>query len=99
MQAPSSSDPGDKNMVAMPLFHVGGSSYVQYGIHAGIPSVMTREVDGVSLAGALLQGANRTFLVPAVLGKVLESGEDAVKLFGALQDVRLRRVADAAARC
>ena len=46
---------------------------------------MTREVDGASLAGAILKGANRTFLVPAVLAKVLESGEDAVKLFGALK--------------
>ncbi|AQT78645.1 long-chain fatty acid--CoA ligase [Mycolicibacterium litorale] len=78
-------EPGDKNLVAMPLFHVGGSSYVQYGIHAGIPTIMTRDADGASLAGAILQGANRTFLVPAVLGKVLESGEDAVKLFSALR--------------
>ncbi|MGA5461701.1 long-chain-fatty-acid--CoA ligase [Mycobacterium sp. NPDC050041] len=78
-------DEGDKNMVSMPLFHVGGSSYVQFGIHDGVPSVMTREVDGASLAGAILKGANRTFLVPAVLAKVLESGEDAVKLFGALK--------------
>ena len=30
-------DEGDKNMVSMPLFHVGGSSYVQFGIHDGIP--------------------------------------------------------------
>ena len=66
-------DEGDKNMVSMPLFHVGGSSYVQFGIHDGFPSVMTREVDGMSLAGAILKGANRTFLVPAVLAKVLES--------------------------
>jgi acyl-CoA synthetase (AMP-forming)/AMP-acid ligase II len=78
-------DEGDKNMVSMPLFHVGGSSYVQFGIHDGFPSVMTREVDGAALAGAILKGANRTFLVPAVLAKVLESGEDAVKLFGALK--------------
>jgi acyl-CoA synthetase (AMP-forming)/AMP-acid ligase II len=78
-------DEGDKNMVSMPLFHVGGSSYVQFGIHDGVPSVMTREVDGMSLAGAILNGANRTFLVPAVLAKVLESGEDAVKLFGSLK--------------
>ena len=78
-------DEGDKNMVSMPLFHVGGSSYVQFGIHDGFPSVMTREVDGASLAGAILKGANRTFLVPAVLAKVLDSGEDAVKLFGALK--------------
>lgn len=78
-------DEGDKSMVSMPLFHVGGSSYVQFGIHDGVPTVMTREVDGAALAGAILKGANRTFLVPAVLAKVLESGEDAVKLFGALK--------------
>jgi acyl-CoA synthetase (AMP-forming)/AMP-acid ligase II len=78
-------DEGDKNMVSMPLFHVGGSSYVQFGIHDGVPSVMTREVDGMALAGAILKGANRTFLVPAVLAKVLESGDDAVKLFGSLK--------------
>jgi acyl-CoA synthetase (AMP-forming)/AMP-acid ligase II len=78
-------DDGDKNMVSMPLFHVGGTSYAQLGIHNGIPSVMTRDVDGAALAGAILQGANRTFLVPAVLAKVLDSGPDAVKLFGALK--------------
>ncbi|MGV0788271.1 long-chain-fatty-acid--CoA ligase [Mycolicibacterium sp. XJ2] len=78
-------DQGDKSMVSMPLFHVGGSSYVQFSIHDGVPAVMTREVDGAALAGAILKGANRTFLVPAVLAKVLESGEDAVKLFGALK--------------
>jgi acyl-CoA synthetase (AMP-forming)/AMP-acid ligase II len=78
-------DPGDKNLVAMPLFHVGGSSYVLFGIHDGVPSVMTRDPDGPSLAGAIMQGANRTFLVPAVLAQVLQSGPDAVKLFGALK--------------
>ncbi len=78
-------DPGDKCMVAMPLFHVGGSSYVLFGIHDGFPSVMTRDPDGASLAGAILAGANRTFLVPAVLAQVLQAGPDAVKLFGALK--------------
>ena len=76
---------GDKNLVAMPLFHVGGTSYMQFGLHNGAPSYMTREVDGAALAGGILAGANRTFLVPAVLAKVLETGPDAVKLFGALK--------------
>jgi acyl-CoA synthetase (AMP-forming)/AMP-acid ligase II len=76
---------GDKNLVAMPLFHVAGSSYIQYGLYSGSPSIMTRDVDGASLAGGILKGANRTFLVPAVLAKVLESGDDAVKLFSALK--------------
>jgi acyl-CoA synthetase (AMP-forming)/AMP-acid ligase II len=78
-------DEGDKNMVAMPLFHVGGSSYVLFGIHDGVPSVMTRDPDGASLAGAIMQGANRTFLVPAVLAQVLQSGDDAIRLFGQLK--------------
>jgi acyl-CoA synthetase (AMP-forming)/AMP-acid ligase II len=46
---------------------------------------MTRDPDGASLAGAILHGANRTFLVPAVLAQVLQAGPDAVKLFGALK--------------
>ena len=46
---------------------------------------MTRDPDGASLAGAIMQGANRTFLVPAVLAQVLQSGPDAVKLFGQLK--------------
>jgi acyl-CoA synthetase (AMP-forming)/AMP-acid ligase II len=78
-------DPGDRNMVSMPLFHVGGSSYVQQGIHDGVPTVMTREADGASLAGAILKGANRTFLVPAVLAQVLQAGPEAIALFGRLK--------------
>jgi len=78
-------DDGDKNMVSMPLFHVGGSSYVLFGIHDGVPSVMTRDPDGASLAGAIMQGANRTFLVPAVLAQVLQSGDDAITVFGKLK--------------
>lgn len=79
------SSSADKNLVAMPLFHVGGSSYVQYGLHNGVPSYLTRDADGASLAGGILAGANRTFLVPAVLAKVLDTGPDAVKLFSALK--------------
>ena len=75
----------DINMVSMPLFHVGGSSYAQLGINAGVPSFVTREVDGGSLAGAMLAGATRTFLVPAVLAKVMEMGPDAIKLFNRLR--------------
>ena len=78
-------EPGDRNMVSMPLFHVGGSSYVLFGIHDGIPSIMTRDPDGASLARAILAGANRTFLVPAVLAQVLQGGPDAIEVFGRLK--------------
>jgi acyl-CoA synthetase (AMP-forming)/AMP-acid ligase II len=76
---------GDKSLVAMPLFHVGGSSYILFSIFDGVSSVMTRDPDGASLAWGIMNGANRTFLVPAVLAQVLQSGPDAVKLFGALK--------------
>jgi acyl-CoA synthetase (AMP-forming)/AMP-acid ligase II len=78
-------EPGDRSLVAMPLFHVGGTSYILFSLFDGVPSIMTREPDGGSLAKAILNGANCAFLVPAVLAQVLQSGEDAVKLFGALK--------------
>ena len=78
-------EPGDKSMVAMPLFHVGGSSYILFSLHDGVPSVMTREPDAASLAGAIMAGANRTFLVPAVLAQVLQAGPQAIGLFGKLK--------------
>ncbi len=37
-------------------------------------AIMTRDPDGASLAGAIMAGANRTFLVPAVLAQVLQAG-------------------------
>jgi len=77
--------PGDKHLVAMPFFHVGGTSSIQQGFHKGVPSVLTREPDGASLVGAILAGANRTFLVPAVLAQVLTSGPEAIAIFGKLK--------------
>ena len=77
--------PGDKNLVSMPLFHVGGTSYMQFGLFYGAPSYMTRDIEGAALAGGILAGANRTFLVPAVLATVLAAGPDAVQLFGGLE--------------
>ena len=78
-------DPGDKSLVAMPLFHVGGSSYIMFSLHDGIPSIITRDPDGASLAAAILAGANRVFLVPAVLAQVLQSGEQAISVFSRLK--------------
>ena len=61
-RAPFEVEPDDKNMVAMPLFHVGGSSYIQGSIHDGMTSIMTREADGASLVGALIVGVFRNGL-------------------------------------
>ncbi len=90
-------DPGDKNLVAMPLFHVGGSSYILFGIHDGVPSVMTRDPDGASLAGC--DHAGREPDLPgargARAGAAVRAGRD--RAIRQAEDLLLRRVADAAA--
>ncbi|KAA1425261.1 long-chain-fatty-acid--CoA ligase [Mumia zhuanghuii] len=78
-------EPGDKSLVAMPLFHVGGTSYVQFAIHDGFPSIMTRDPDPMSLATAIMKGANSAFLVPAVAQMALAGGPEAAALFGKLK--------------
>ena len=78
-------EPGDKSMVSMPLFHVGGSSWMLFAVHDGVPAVMTRDPDAASLAKAIMAGAVVTFLVPAVLAQVLQGGPEAIALFGRLK--------------
>ncbi|MHA3701662.1 long-chain-fatty-acid--CoA ligase [Jatrophihabitans sp. YIM 134969] len=79
--------PGSVNMVAMPLFHVGGSSYVLLGIRAGVPSILVREPDAPSLFGALQQGATHAFLVPAVIAGILQAGPQAMQAFSVMKRV------------
>ncbi|MFD9888950.1 long-chain-fatty-acid--CoA ligase [Amycolatopsis sp. NPDC059027] len=76
---------GDRNLVAMPLFHVGGTCYALFGIHAGVPSTMTREPDPASLFAAFAAGATHAFLVPAVISGVFAAGEEAVKALAGLK--------------
>jgi acyl-CoA synthetase (AMP-forming)/AMP-acid ligase II len=83
---------GDRNLIAMPLFHVGGTSYAILGIANGRPSTLTREPDAASLFGAIAEGCSHAFLVPAVVSGVLAAGEAAIAAFG-----RLRRLSYGAA--
>lgn len=76
---------GDRNLVAMPLFHVGGSCYAINGFHYGRPTTMTREPDGASLLGALAEGVTHAFLVPAVVAGIMQAGERAMAAFSRLK--------------
>jgi len=69
---------GDRNLVAMPLFHVGGTSYAMFGVWSGAPSTMTREPDPASLFAAFAAGVTHAFLVPAVISGVFAAGDKAV---------------------
>ncbi|NBH11660.1 long-chain fatty acid--CoA ligase [Amycolatopsis sp. SID8362] len=77
--------PGDVNLVAMPLFHVGGSCYAVSGFLYGEPSYLTREPDAASLFAALKAGITHAFLVPAVVAGIAQAGEDALKAFSRLK--------------
>lgn len=75
---------GDCLLVAMPLFHVGGSCYAIMGLHDGRRCVFTREADAPSLFAGLAAGANIAFLVPPVIAGVLAAGDQAIAAFGQL---------------
>jgi acyl-CoA synthetase (AMP-forming)/AMP-acid ligase II len=76
---------GDRNLVAMPLFHVGGTSYALFGIYAGAASTFTREPDPASLLAAFAAGATHAFLVPAVIAALLAAGETAIAALSGLK--------------
>lgn len=69
---------GDANLVAMPLFHVGGIGYALFGIRAGVPTIMTREPEAAALMAALGDGATHAFFVPPVIARFLDGGAAAV---------------------
>ncbi|OHU55721.1 long-chain fatty acid--CoA ligase [Mycobacteroides chelonae] len=77
-------DVGDSNLVAMPLFHVGGICYAFLGVAAGVPTILVRQPDVATLIDAVAAGATHAFLVPAVIINCLAS-DRAVEAIGALR--------------
>jgi acyl-CoA synthetase (AMP-forming)/AMP-acid ligase II len=78
---------GDVHLVAMPLFHVGGSCSIQIGVYAGAQTILLREPTPAALFGAVARGATHTFVVPAVIHGILAAGEPAVAAFGGLKKI------------
>ena len=76
---------GDMMLIAMPMFHVGGSSYALFGPATGTAGYIISEVDAGLLAGAMMAGVTHAFLVPAVVAALLQAGPDAMKLFSRLK--------------
>jgi len=79
--------PGSMMMVAMPMFHVGGTSYALLGLTHGIPAFVVKEVDPAQMAAAMMAGCTHAFLVPPVIAALLQAGEQAMALFGRLRQV------------
>ncbi|GAA3542199.1 long-chain-fatty-acid--CoA ligase [Aeromicrobium flavum] len=76
---------GAKMLIAMPMFHVGGTSYAMFGIKNRVPGHIIREVEPSALAGAMMSGVTHAFLVPAVVAMLLQAGDEAMKLFSGLR--------------
>jgi acyl-CoA synthetase (AMP-forming)/AMP-acid ligase II len=76
---------GDANLVAMPLFHVGGIAYAFFGIRAGVPTFLTREPDAANLIGAVKAGATHAFFVPPVIARFLDAGQTAISAVSGLR--------------
>jgi acyl-CoA synthetase (AMP-forming)/AMP-acid ligase II len=78
---------GEANLVAMPLFHVGGIGYALFGIRAGATTFMTREPDAAALIGAVRGGATHAFFVPPVIARFLDAGEAACAAISGLRHI------------
>lgn len=80
-------DEGDMMLVAMPMFHVGGTSYALLGLALGVPGYIVSEVDATLMAGGIMAGSTHAFLVPAVVAALVAAGPQAMALFGRLKAV------------
>lgn len=77
--------PDDTLLVAMPMFHVGGSSNALFGPATGTHGYIIRDVDPTQLTGAMAAGVTHAFLVPAVVAGLLQAGPQAMQLFSRLK--------------
>jgi len=60
--------PTSVNLVAMPLFHIGGGGWAMAGMYNGCKSVVVRDLDPAALVRLIPeQRVTHAFLVPAVL--------------------------------
>lgn len=78
-------DDGDMLLVAMPMFHVGGTSYALQAPVIGATGYIVPEVDGALLAGGIMAGCTHAFLVPAVVSALIAAGPQVMGLFSKLK--------------
>ncbi|MBO0851677.1 MAG: long-chain-fatty-acid--CoA ligase [Pseudonocardia sp.] len=84
--AETDAGPDDSFLVAMPLFHVGGSSYAVVGLYAGARLVMTRVPDPALLVDVLeRERISHTFFVPALMAQLARVSGAAERDYSALR--------------
>jgi long-chain acyl-CoA synthetase len=81
-------DVSSVNLVAMPLFHIGGGGWAIIGMWNGAHSVVLREVDPSAVLAAVPRyGVTNAFLVPAVIQMMLLHPDCAATNFSSLRTV------------
>jgi long-chain acyl-CoA synthetase len=76
------------SMVAMPLFHIGGSGWALAGMSRGGHSVIVRDIDPAAVLGLIARHhITETFVVPAVLMFMLATPELATTDVSSLRTV------------
>jgi long-chain acyl-CoA synthetase len=76
------------SLVAMPLFHIGGTGWALCGMSRGGHSVIIRDLDPVAVLGLIgAHGVTETFVVPAVLMFLLATPELATTDLSSLRTV------------
>jgi acyl-CoA synthetase (AMP-forming)/AMP-acid ligase II len=78
---------GDLNLIAMPMFHVGGICWGFFNIWVGNEGLVLRNPDAPSLLAAFGNGVTHTFLVPPVISGLLAAGEQVHGALGGLKYV------------
>jgi long-chain acyl-CoA synthetase len=79
-------DESSVNLVAMPLFHIGGSGYATVGMFAGCHTVLMKEVDPNGMLAMIpAMGITNMFAVPAVLQFMVAQPAAATTDFSALR--------------
>lgn len=74
------------SLVAMPLFHVGGSSWALSGLFHGAKIVVVRDIDPMKLLDEIVeQRVTHAFLVPAVFGFLLMVPDVAERDYSAIK--------------
>ena len=82
-------DADSVSVVAMPLFHIGGSGWALAGMTVGARSVIVREMAPAELVGILeRERVTNAFLVPAVLQMVCATPEAQTADFSALRAIK-----------
>lgn len=66
---------GDRILISMPLFHIGGAASALAAVDAGLPITIIADPTPEAIVDAIAGGCNRVFLVPAVISRLLRAGE------------------------